>query len=73
MIRYSATINGKVWRINVVHVYPPIPVRDQDWFAGFDDDEGYGEHAATPEDAIEALICDKMSMDDYCLPCDKPE
>ena len=69
---YSATIDCEAWLINVEFIYPPIPIRDFDWFAGFDNHEGYGCHGKTLEEALENLYIEYMDTNDYCLLEDRP-
>lgn len=38
------------------YVYPPIPDRRFDWFAGWSDLEGHGEHGLTEAHAVQALL-----------------
>ena len=38
------------------YVYPPIPDRRFDWFAGWVDQEGHGEHGLTEAHAIQTLL-----------------
>lgn len=38
------------------YVYPPIPDRRFDWFAGWSDNEGTGEHGLTEAQAIQTLL-----------------
>lgn len=74
MIQYSATIDGEPWTINIVYYPPPIPMRNMDWFAGFDNDEGEGVYAPSLFDALEDLILDSLEMSDYCsLTYDRPK
>lgn len=42
--------------MNTNYVYPPIPIRTCDWFAGWDDQEGHGEHGRTEQEAVQNLL-----------------
>ena len=60
-------------------VYPPIPLRQFDWAAHYDDPEGYVGRGATEQEAINDLLtehppCKNVSpyvrADGGCLKCD---
>jgi hypothetical protein len=43
-------------KIVTEHIFPPIPVRQFDWLAHFDDPEGLTGHGATENEAIDQLL-----------------
>lgn len=68
-------------KIVTEHVYPPIPIRQFDWCAHYDDPEGYTASGATEQEAIDNLLSDHppckntpgqpyVRTDGGCLKCD---
>lgn len=47
---------GKRGKIVTAHVYPPIPIRQFDWLAHYDDPEGPTGTGATEQAAINDLL-----------------
>lgn len=44
-------------RIMLTHfVYPPIPIRTCDWWAGWDDQEGSGYYGPTEREAVQDVL-----------------
>jgi hypothetical protein len=53
-------------------IYPPIPIRDFDWCAHFDDEEGPTGWGATEQAAIDDLIQNFPREADACPLCGSP-
>ena len=75
----TTIMSSDMAKIVTEFVYPPIPLRQFDWAAHYDDPEGHVGYGATEQEAIDDLLtehppCKNKSQyvraDGGCLRCD---